>query len=165
MSHHTNFFSAAAALGAIERLDVEAMRLLFRVERSGEDFYNGIADRIGDPRAAELLRRNGREERGHAERVRRAIAIKLGGSFEPSADDLAHYPVPLPDVIARELLPQIVRAELDGDAGYQRWAEQEPDPEVQRLLRLNGREETGHGERVREVIAILEGLPPPVPPR
>ena len=157
MTHHDNFFAAATALGSIETLDVAAMRLLFRVERSGEDFYEGVAARIGDPRAAELLRKNGREERGHAERVRRAIAIKLGGTFEPSDEDLAHYAVPLPDAIPLELFPQIVRAELDGDAGYQHWADRESDPEVQRLLRLNGREETVHGERVREVIAILEG--------
>jgi rubrerythrin len=157
MSEHRDFFSAAFALAAIEQLDVAAMRLLFKVERSGEDFYNLLADRIGDPRAAELLRRNGREERGHSERVRRTIAIKLGGAFEPSADDLEHYPIALPDTIPHELLPQIVQAELDGDVGYQRWADRETDPEVQRLLRLNAREETVHGERVREVIAILQG--------
>jgi hypothetical protein len=157
MSDHRDFFSAAFALAAIEQLDVEAMRLLFRVERSGEDFYNLVADRIGDARAAELLRRNAREERGHSERVRRALAIKLGGTFEPSAEDLAHYPIPLPETIPLDLLPQIVQAEIDGDAGYHRWADRETDPEVQRLLRLNGREETVHGERVSEVIAILRG--------
>jgi hypothetical protein len=54
-----------------------------------------------------------------------------------------------------DVLPFIVQGERDGDAGYQRWADNEPDPEVARLLRLNGREETIHGERV-EVIAILE---------
>jgi hypothetical protein len=157
MSDHRDFFSAAFALAAIEQLDVEAMRLLFRVERSGEDFYNLVADRIGDARAAELLRRNAREERGHSERVRRALAIKLDGTFEPSAEDLAHYPIPLPETIPLDLLPQIVQAEIDGDAGYHRWADRETDPEVQRLLRLNGREETVHGERVSEVIAILRG--------
>jgi rubrerythrin len=157
MSEHRDFFSAAFALAAIEQLDVDAMRLLFRVERSGEDFYNLVADRIGDDRAADLLRRNAREERGHSERVRRALAIKLGGTFEPSAEDLAHYPIPLPERIPLELLPQIVQAEIDGDAGYHRWADRETDPEVQRLLRLNGHEETVHGERVSEVIAILRG--------
>jgi hypothetical protein len=158
MNDHRDFFAAAAALGAIEKLDVDAMRLVFRVECSGEDFYNGIADRIGDPRAAELLRKNAREERGHAERLRRAIAIKLGGSFEPPPEDLERYPVPLPETIPLALLPAIVQGEIDGDKGYQRWADRETDPEVQRLLRLNGREETVHGERVSEVIALLKGL-------
>lgn len=159
MQNHADFFSAVTALGAIEELDVEAMRLLFRVECSGEDFYNLIADRIGDPKAADLLRRNAREERGHAERVRRAIAAKTGKAWEPAAEDLERYPVPLPEKIPAELLPVIVQGEIDGDQGYQRWAERETDPEVQRLLRLNGREETVHGERVRQVIAILESAP------
>lgn len=157
MTHHDDFFAAATALGSIERLDVDAMRLLYRVECAGEEFYNRLADRIGDPRAAELFRRNGREERGHAERVRKAIGIKLGQAYEPTPEDLAPYPIPLPDEIPPQLLPVIVKAEIDGDAGYQRWADGESDPEVQRLLRLNGREETVHGQRVSEAIAILRG--------
>ena len=160
MAQPPDFNAAVAALGAVERLDVAAMRLLYRVERAGESFYNGVADRIGDPRAAELLRRNGREERGHAERVRRAIGIKLGQAFDPSAEDLAPYPVPLPPTIPVAIFPQIVQAELDGDVGYQRWADREDDPEVQRLLRLNGREEMVHGDRVRQVIAILSRQSP-----
>ena len=155
MNAPADFFAAVAALGAVERLDVDALRLLYRVECSGEDFYNLLADRIGDARAAELLRRNAREERGHAERVRRVLGIKLGSGYEPTGDDQARYAVPLPETISPELLPLIVQGELDGDAGYQRWADRESDPEAQRLLRLNGREETTHGERVREVIALL----------
>jgi rubrerythrin len=160
MDDHRDFFSAATALAAVKDLDVDAMRLLFKVERSGEKFYEGIADRIGNPRAADLLRRNGREERGHAERVRRALGVKLGQPWEPAADDLALYPIPLPDEIPATLLPVIVKAELDGDAGYQHWADRESDPEVQRLLRQNGREETVHGQRVTAVIALLDGKSP-----
>ena len=161
MEKHADFFSAVAALNTIEELDVDALRLLYRVECSGEDFYNQLADRIGDAGAADLLRRNGREERGHAERVRRVIGIKLGRPYEPTEEDRARYAIPLPDKIGPELLPLIVRGELDGDAGYQRWADRESDAEAQRLLRLNGREETTHGERVREVIALLAGGTPP----
>ena len=49
-----------------------------------------------------------------------------------------------------------MQAEIDGDAGYQRWADRESDPEVARLLRLNGREETIHGERVSQALEILK---------
>ncbi|MDX2170457.1 MAG: ferritin-like domain-containing protein [Deltaproteobacteria bacterium] len=157
MDAHPDFFAAVGALAAIEQLDVDALRLLYRVECSGESFYNLLADRIGEPRAAELLRRNGREERGHAERVRRVLGLKLGHPYEPTAEDQAPYALTLPQTISAELLPLIVQGELDGDAGYQRWADREPDPEAQRLLRLNGREETTHGERVQKVIAILSG--------
>ena len=90
MSEH-DFLSANAALGATEVLDVEAMQLLFKVECSGEDFYKCLADRVGNAEAADLLRRNGREEMGHARRIRRAIALKLGQPFEPSADLLEHF--------------------------------------------------------------------------
>ena len=156
MSADLNFFSAAAALAEVETLDIESMELLVRVENSGEDFYNLLADRIGNEEAGDLLRRNGREEVGHARRVSRAIAIKLGTDYEPSAEVLERFAVPLPDTIGLELFPLIVKAELDGDAGYQRWADNEPDPEVARLLRLNGREETKHGERAAAALAILE---------
>ncbi len=161
MQDHSDFFSAVTALGAIEILDVEAMRLLYRVECAGEDFYNLLADRVGDAHAADLLRRNAREERGHAERVRKAIAVKLGtAAYEPTDADRAPYAVPLPETISAELFALIVQGEIDGDKGYQRWADRESDPEVQRLLRLNGREETVHGERVSDVIAILRGATP-----
>lgn len=155
MENHTDFFAAVAALGAVEVLNVDALRLLYRIECAGEEFYNRLADRIGNARAADLLRRNGREERGHAERVRRVLGIKLGHAYEPTAEDTAPYDIPLPDTISPGLLPLIVQGELDGDAGYQRWADREPDAEAQRLLRLNGREETTHGERVREVMGII----------
>jgi len=155
MHTHDDFFAAVTALAAIEQLDVDALRLLYRVECAGEEFYNLLADRIGDARAADLLRRNAREERGHAERVRRVLGLKLGQPYEPTAEDRAPYEIALPDTVSASFLPLIVQGELDGDAGYQRWAERESDPEAQRLLRLNGREETTHGERVKEVIALL----------
>lgn len=151
-----DFFTAAASLGSIEHLDEAAMELLIRVECSGEDFYAALADRIDHDGAAELFRRNGREETGHARRIQRALAIKRGVDAPGTTDDVLRFVVPLPDHISPKLLPAIVQAELDGDAGYQRWADNESDPEVARLLRLNGREETIHGDRVREAIALLE---------
>jgi rubrerythrin len=156
MTDQQDFFSAAASLGQVETLDVATMELLIKVENSGEDFYNLLADRIGNEEAGELLRRNGREEVGHARRISRAIALKLGTDYEPSPELLERFEVPLPEVVGLELFPLIVKAELDGDAGYQRWADNEPDPEVARLLRRNGREETKHGERAQAALAILE---------
>jgi len=155
MGQDDDFFSAVAALTALEHLDVDGMRLLYRIERAGEHFYDQLADRIGNAKAADLLRRNGREERGHAERVRKALGVKLGSAYEPTAADQAPYAIALPEAVSPDMLAVIVQAERDGDAGYEKWAQRESDPEVQRLLRLNGREETVHGERVSEVMAIL----------
>jgi rubrerythrin len=152
-----DFVTVAASLGSIDKLGVPELRLMFRLENSGETFYNRIAERIANGAAADLLRKNAREERGHAERLRRAIALKLGGKWEPDATDLAPLRVTLPPQIDAQLLAGIVQGELDGDAGYQRWADAESDPEVQKLLRQNGREETVHAGRVKEAIALLGG--------
>ncbi len=155
MTDDRDFLTASQQLAALEQLDVPALELLYKLECSGEDFYNLLADRIGDDRAAELFRRNGREELGHARRVSRAIALKLGHEYEPSAEMQERFPIALPEHIDPAMLPAIVQGEMAGDAGYQKWADHEPDADVARLLRLNGREETLHGERVTEAMAIL----------
>ena len=144
-------------LAELDQLDTDALRSLFTIELGGEDFYNALAERATNAEAAELLRRNGREEAGHARRIARAIAIKLGTDFEPTTDMLERRAVRVPDELDAALLRALVQGERDGDAGYQRWADHEPDPDVARLLRLNGREETIHGGRVEQAIALLGG--------
>jgi hypothetical protein len=145
------------ALGDMSRLDVDALASLYTIELGGEDFYNALAERARNPAAAALLRRNGREEAGHARRVGRAIAVKLGRDFDPTPEMLERRPVHLPDDLDPATFPRLVEGELQGDLGYQRWADNEPDPHVERLLRLNGREESIHAGRVERVIALLDG--------
>ena len=142
-------------LGQLDSLDVDALRSMFALEVTGEQFYNALADRVDNEQAAELLRRNGREEAGHARRIERALAIKLGHPFTPTPDLLEPAVIQLPERVGADLLRVIVQAEFDGDAGYQRWADNEALPEVERLLRLNGREETIHGRRVEQAIALM----------
>ena len=156
MTDDLDFARASQALAQLDTLDVPAMELMYKLECSGEDFYNVLADRIGNDDAAELFRRNAKEELGHARRIARAIAIKQGREFEPTPELEERYAIALPDTIDVAMLPHIVAGEQAGDAGYQGWADNEPDPDVARLLRLNGREETLHGERVNQAIAILE---------
>lgn len=151
-----DFFAASAAVAKAKEMDLPTMELVFRLEHSGEDFYNALADRVGNEEAAALLRKNGREEVGHARRLQRAISLKLGEPWEPSDEVLQRFAIPLPDEISIDIFPAIVQAEIDGDAGYQRWADREPDPEVAKLLRQNGREETIHGERVSQALEILK---------
>jgi rubrerythrin len=161
MTDELDFAGASQALAELDQLDVPAMELMYKLECSGEDFYNLLADRIGNEEAATLFRRNATEELGHARRIARAIAIKQGHDYEPTPDLQERYPIALPDVIDPTMLPFIVAGEQAGDAGYQGWADNEPDPQVARLLRLNGREETLHGERVSQAIAILEAAAAP----
>jgi len=150
-----NFYSVSASLGSITTLDVAAMETIYRLECSGEQFYNLLAERIGNDEAAELLRRNGREELAHARRIAKALSIRLGREWEPSAEVSELLPIPMPADVTPDLFRGIVQGELNGDAGYQAWADKEEDPEVEKLLRLNGREETIHAERVRKVLEIL----------
>jgi len=152
-----DFAAASASLHDLDTLDTPALEVMARLENSGQAFYEMLAERIGNDEAAELLRRNGREEAKHGERVLRALAIREGEGYTPPPVVFEPFEVNLPDTIDVSILPFIVAGEIDGDAGYQRWADNEPDPEVARLLRLNGREETKHAERVQQVIAILEG--------
>jgi rubrerythrin len=144
-----------AELTALDALDVDALCALFTLEMTGEDFYSALADRVANDEAADLLRRNGREEAGHARRLERAIALKLGREFTATAEMFERSPITLPAEVGPDLLRMIVQGELDGDAGYQRWADNEADPAVARLLRLNGREETIHGRRVEQAIELL----------
>ncbi len=155
----TDFFVANAVLAEVTELDVETMWLLYRVECTGEDFYNAAADRVEDPAVAALLRRNGREELGHAKRIQRAIALKTGEPAEPGEEHSTRFDVPLPDHVSVKLLELVLDAEQQGDAGYQGWADHEDDPEVQRLLLLNGREETIHAGRIEEAITLLRDAP------
>ena len=159
MAPYDDFFTAAVAVGTLDALDVDALRLMYRVEIAGETFYEAIAANVDNDEAAQLLRRNGREERGHAERIRRAIGIKLGHAYQPEGPDLEPLAVDLPAILPLDLLPGLVQGEVAGDAGYQRWAEHESDPDVQRLLRQNGREESLHSKRVTQAIEILQRSP------
>lgn len=150
-----NFYTANAALAGKTSLDVEALELIYQLERSGEVFYNMLADRIANEEAANLLRRNAVEERAHSRRIARALSIKLGREWEPTATIDEILPIPMPDSIDADLFLGVVEGEIRGDAGYQHWADNEDNEDVARLLRLNGREETIHAGRAKQVHEIL----------
>ena len=156
MTTEVNFYTASASLAGKEYLDVAAMKVVYQLEVSGEVFYNVLAERVNNAEAAELLRKNAVEERGHARRLARAISLKLGSEWEATAAEEEVLSIPLPDVVTADLFAGIVQGEINGDAGYQNWADHEPDEEVERLLRLNGREETIHAGRAQQVLEILQ---------
>lgn len=150
-----NFFTANASLASVERLDIPELTLMYRIEMAGEVFYNKLADLVGNDEAASLLRKNAVEERGHARRLARMISIKLGHEWVPGPDVEELLDVPLPPSIDRSMFEAVVQGELNGDVGYQKWADAEENEEVERLLRLNGREETIHAGRARRVFELL----------
>ena len=150
-----NFFTANAGLADVKKLEVPELTMLYRIEMAGEVFYNMLADRVDNAEAADLLRKNAVEERGHARRLARMISIKIGQEWEPTPEVAELLAVPLPDQIYSKIFAGVVQGEINGDAGYQRWADAESDEEVVRLLRLNGREETIHAGRAQQVFDLL----------
>ena len=150
-----NFFTANAQLAGVAKLEVPELTLMYRIEMAGELCYNKLADLVNNEEAASLLRKNAVEERGHARRLARMISIKTGEEWVASADVEELLEVPLPDTIDPAMFAAIVKGELNGDVGYQKWADAEENEEVQRLLRLNGREETIHAGRAQQVFELL----------
>ena len=153
-----DFGTAFARLSALSKLSVEDMKLMILLETAGEPLYIGLADGVESEEAKKLLCQNGREETAHAHRLKKAIEILTGESYEiPAlADNPYADPPPMGDVTPG-LLRGLVSAEQGGDSLYQAYADNEANPEVAELLRQNGREETRHGERVEQVIALLGG--------
>ena len=150
-----DFFEATMKLNSATALDLETAELLIKIENSGDVLYNQLADRLQNEEAADLLRKNGREEVGHARRMIKVMSLKLGYDYEPPAHVMEKFQIDLPESIDASALPAIVEGELAGDVGYQKWAEKETDPQVIELLLRNGREETKHAERVKKAIEIL----------
>lgn len=150
-----NFFTANQSLAGVERLGVSELALMYRIEMAGELFYNLLAEKVNNSEAADLLRKNAVEERGHARRLARMISILNGSEWTPSPEEEVLLEVPLPDSIDAQMFAGIVKGEINGDASYQRWADAETNEEVKRLLQLNGREETIHAGRAQQVFDLL----------
>jgi rubrerythrin len=152
-----DFAAAFAHLTACEKLSVDDMKLMILLETAGEPLYMRMAELAPNEQAAELLRKNGREETAHAHRLKRAIEIVTGEPYEiPAMSENPYAEPPALPPLSREMLEGVVGADNGGDAMYQSYAAHESNPEVAELLRQNGREETRHGERVAQVIELLE---------
>lgn len=150
------FMDALAHLDTCEKLGIDEMKLMVLLETSGDPLYQKLASLAPEGEATELLLTNGREETAHAHRLKRAIELMTRETFDiPSLDDNPYAEPPPVTEITPELLAGLEAGEKNGDAGYQKWADNEPDGEIAELLRQNGREETRHGERVARVAQIL----------
>ena len=147
---------AFALLQSRDRLSIDDLKVMAMIEQSGEPFYMAMARAAGNPEASALLEKNAHEELGHAHRLLNAIRL-LGGTFSlPKAEE---NPYALPaffDDLDITFLSELIKGEEGGEENYQKWATNEPNPDVASLYRLNGGEEVGHGQRVAQVIALLQ---------
>ena len=162
MSIPAGFPSDAARVFAMLKdrgaLGADDLKVLAMIEAAGEALYFRIADGVNDLRAAQLLRQNGREERGHAYRLAKILKLQTGEDFVPPLDAENPFVASLPAALPAtpEFIASLLQGEADGDRLYQMWADGAANPEVAKLLRLNGREESRHGMRDAEVIRYIE---------
>jgi rubrerythrin len=153
-----DFGSAFGKLLALDKLGVEDMKLMILLETAGEPLYFCLAEGVASDEARQLLRQNGREETAHAHRLKKAIEILTGEPYTiPTLDENPYGKPPAMGAVTVEMLRGLIQAEFGGDKLYQNYAAHEPNPEVAALLLQNGREETRHGQRVEQAIALLGG--------
>ena len=153
-----DFGAAFGKLLALQKLSVEDMKLMILLETAGEPLYFGLAEGVASEEARQLLRQNGREETAHAHRLKKAIEILTGEPYTiPTLDENPYGKPPAMGAVSAEMLRGLIQAEFGGDKLYQTYAANEPNSEVAALLLQNGREETRHGQRVEQAIALLGG--------
>ena len=142
-------------LGTRTRLSADDMKVMALIEQTAEGFYMALARATDNSEVAGLLQRNGNEERGHAHRLVKALGL-LGAPFSLPQIELNPYHSELHfDALDSDFLANLEQTELGGDKNYQTWADNEPNAEVARLLRQNGKEESRHSERVAKAKALL----------
>jgi Rubrerythrin len=153
--------AAFALMKTRARLSIDDVKVLALLESAAERFYSGLAQQMPNEEARALLMRNGQEELGHAHRLVKAIRLLGGESFElPSAAENPFLQTPAPSVaVTPDFLELFALGEADGDLQYHAWADAEPNPDVAKIYRQNGVEETRHGERLTQVRAMLLAHP------
>jgi rubrerythrin len=147
--------AAFAHLNAVASPTLDDLKLMVYIEASGQQAYFDLARSAPNDEVRSLLEANGREEVAHAHRVASVIKLLSGEDFAvPKADDNP-YVKPSTRPVDRAVLESMVGAEDKGCTLYETWAANVDHPEAASLLRLNAREETRHGERAAQALALL----------
>jgi rubrerythrin len=141
-------------INAVSAPTIDDLKLMVYLEASGEVGYGSLASSANEA-VAKLLNANGREEVAHAHRVAKAIGIIYGEDFAVPTPSENPYAKASDTKVTRAILEGLVRAENNGKALYDTWAENTANAEAAALFRQNGIEEAKHGARAQEAIALL----------
>jgi rubrerythrin len=149
---------AFAHIYTVEKPSLTDLKVMVLVEAAGLTLYDETAKATDHEGVQALLRHNGREEMAHAHRVAKAIRAISGEDFPPpNAAENPYLSGPIPSApVTPEGLKKTAEAEFGGDALYARWADATENAEAAALFRLNGSEESQHGNRLLEAAALLE---------
>ncbi len=148
-------FGALDALRNKDKLDVDDLKLMVLLKAGSGPFYDELAELAPSRVAKALLLRNGVEERIQAHRLKRAIEIITGEPYTIpvlTENPFAKLEVP---ACSETILEVVEMLEREGNAHLERWADKEPNSQVAMILAQSACEDHLHGERVRQVIAIL----------
>ena len=141
---------AFAHINAVTAPSIDDLKVMVLLEAAGLELYAQMAEGTENPELAELFRENGRQEMGHAHRVAKAIRAISGEDYpppEPAENPYLGGPIPTAPVTP-EALRQLAQGEFAGTGLYETWATGVNHEEAARLFRLNGGEETDHGNRL-----------------
>ena len=113
----------SAAMAAVPPLEVEPTEIIVRVSPlSGKILSLDSASRLVVLSSSTF----------------KSSSLAVGESFElPPLDDNPYAEPPPFTELTPELLAGFVAGEINGDAGYQKWADHESNPEIAELLRQN----------------------------
>lgn len=150
---------AFAHINALSAPTVDDLKVMVLLEAAGEELYRQMAKGTDDAALKAILEHNGREEMAHAHRVAKAILAISGEAYPPpTSADNPYLAGPIPSApITAQALRGLAQGEFAGDGLYEKWASHAESAEAARLFRLNGKEETDHGNRLLEAAALLEG--------
>jgi rubrerythrin len=146
---------AYAHINAVTHPTLDDLKLMVFLEAAGEATYANLAKAAPNAEVAALLQANGREEVDHALRVCAVIKRLHGVDFAPPSVEENPLAGGAAGPITAELLEGIVRGENNGCALYLTWAANTADPEAAALLTRNAHEETLHGARAEEAMALI----------
>jgi rubrerythrin len=147
--------AAFAQVNAKTTPSIDDLKLMVYLEASGQTSYGELAKGAPNPEIRTLLEANGREELAHAHRVAQVITLISGEDFAVPAAADNRYATASGGVVDRAMLEMLVRAEDGGCILYETWAANIGNPEAAALLRQNAKEETRHGQRAKDALALL----------
>ncbi len=132
------------------------LKVMVHLEAAGQGFYGAFAEAAPSDEVRAIFNKNGQEELGHAYRVSRALKLLYNEDFGvPEPADNPYYAWPKDVVLSKDMISSIAQQELAGDKLYSLWATNLGHEEAGRLLRQNGKEEKGHGERMLRAANML----------
>lgn len=154
----TDLLDAFRHVAQLDSPSVDDLKVMVMLEAAGPALYEDLAAGTDREDVRAILRHNGREEMAHARRLSKVVRLLSGSDFRPPEAEENPYlrgPRPEPKPLVPEMLLGLAETEFGGEDVYEKWASHCSNAEAAALMRQNGREETGHGQRLQHAAALL----------